>query len=69
MAKEMREVTGIWIRTLSGRKPELLLEIGGSWKRVKAYDAGQMSHIIEMCESNFEKDDITEKRPGMGNKR
>lgn len=61
MAKEMREVTGVWIRNLIGHPTELLLEIGGSWKRIKSYDPGQMSHIIEMCESNFEKDDITDK--------
>lgn len=68
MAKEICEVTGIWIRNLGGGRPtELLLEIGGSWKRVKKYAPDQMSHIIEMCESNFEKDDVTEKRPGMGN--
>lgn len=62
MAKNMREVTGIWLRQRPGVGSELLIESGDQWWKLKTVYSGElgrswpMSEIIEMCDSNFQKD-------------
>jgi hypothetical protein len=57
MSKGMVEVTGVWIRNIStlddplDRTTEVLIEVGGSWRKVKRYMPGGVSEIIEIPRS------------------